>query len=144
MTITIRRSLTLLAFGAILPSTASAQIGLQVRPDAPGTDERNLNGEWVIVSNEGVAPLELDGWTLCNAVAACFVFPGGVSIVPGGELKVHTGSGRNTLRAVYMGFERPIWANWADLAQLADTDGEVRARCMWDRGRGVDCQSTGG
>jgi len=114
----------------------SAQIDLRVRADAPGTDERNLNGEYVLLSNDGTMPVDLSGWSLCDAVAHCFVFPEGVSIGPGGDLRVHTGSGRDTLTAIYMSRERPLWANWADIATLRDRSGQIRARCSWDRSAG--------
>lgn len=131
--------LTILGLAALAPATASAQVEVRVLADPAGRDERNLNGEYVVVSNEGTTPVDLSGWWLCSAVADCFVFPEGTRIGSRGDLRVHTGHGRNTLREVYMGRGRPVWANWADMATLSDRAGEVRARCLWDRGRGIDC-----
>lgn len=131
--------LTILGLAALAPATASAQVELRVHADALGRDERNLNGEYVVVSNEGTTPVDLSGWWLCSAVADCFVFPEGTRIGSRGDLRVHTGHGRDTAREVYMGHDRPVWANWADMATLTDRTGAVRARCLWDRGRGIDC-----
>jgi hypothetical protein len=35
----------------------------------------------------------------------------------GGELRVHTGAGRDTPLEVYMGRDRPVWAELAQLGQ---------------------------
>jgi hypothetical protein len=129
--------LTLLA--ALVPAMVTAQIEIRVQADPPGDDERNLNGEYVLVSNDRTTPLDLSGWRLCNAVAHCYVFPDSARIGPRGDLRVHTGSGTNTLQALYMGRDRPLWANWADVATLTDRAGAVQARCLWDRGRRIDC-----
>ena len=66
--------LSLFVVGLLSAAGLSAQVAIQVRADAPGDDERNLNGEYVLVSNEGTTPVELDGWRLCDAVLDCFVF----------------------------------------------------------------------
>lgn len=133
------RRLGLVGLGALVPAAASAQIDLRVRADPAGRDEQNLNGEYVLISNDGTTPLDLSGWRICDAVVTCFHFPPDTLIGPGGDLRVHTGSGRNTLLVLYMGRDRPVWANWADIATLSDDDGVVRARCVYDRGRGLDC-----
>lgn len=127
----------LLAIG--LPAMAAAQIEIQVQADAPGRDDRNLNGEYVLVSNEGNTPVDISGWRLCNAVLDCFVFPEGATIGPGGDLRAFTGSGRDAPLRVYMRRTLPLWADWSDIATLTDRAGDVRARCVWDRGRGIDC-----
>lgn len=136
--ITVLR-LTLLGLATLGPTATSAQMELRIRADAPGRDDLNLNGEYALVSNHGTTPLDLSGWRLCDAVLHCFVFPDGASIGPGGDLRVHTGSGRDNLRALYMGRDHPMWANWADVATLTDRVGEVRARCSWNRAQGRDC-----
>lgn len=131
--------LLLVLAGYAPPRAISAQIEIQVQADAPGRDERNLNGEYVLISNDGTTPADLSGWRICNAVLDCFVLPEGATIGPGGDLRAYSGSGRNTPRQVYMGRTLPLWADWADVATLTDRAGEIRARCIWDRGRGLDC-----
>lgn len=130
--------LTVLTLGVLAPAS-SAQIEIRVLADPAGRDERNLNGEYAIVYNRATTPLDVSGWWLCNAVASCFVFPEDSWVGSGGGLRVHTGQGPDTAREVHMGRDRPVWANWADMATLSDRTGEVRARCVWDRGRGMDC-----
>lgn len=130
----------LVAFvGSALPRAISAQIEIQVQSDAPGRDERNLNGEYVLISNDGTVPVDVSGWRLCNAVLDCFSLPEGATIGPGSDLRAFSGSGGNGPRRVYMGRSLPLWADWSDIATLTDRTGEVRARCVWDRGRGLDC-----
>lgn len=123
------------------PTLASAQIGLSVTADPPGPDAQNLNGEVVMITNRQTVPLDLSGWTLCDAVARCYEFVDETTVGPGGSLRVRTGVGRDTLLDVYMGRTRPIWDDWADIATLRDRQGVVRARCVWDRGRGIDCRT---
>jgi hypothetical protein len=129
----------LLASGALAPPHASAQIDLRIRADPMGDDVRYLNGEYALVTNETTTPLDVSGWRLCNGIYACFVFPAETVIGAGDDLRIHSGSGRDTPRAIYMGRDRPMWANWADYATLRDPDGGLRASCYWDRGRGIDC-----
>jgi len=130
---------TILALGLLAPAAATAQVELRVLADPPGHDDLDLNGEYVLVSNEETTPLNLSRWRLCNAVYHCYVFPEGATLGPGGALRVRTGTGRDSLETLYMRRDRPLWANWADVATLTDETGAVRARCMWDRGRGIDC-----
>lgn len=131
--------LALLGLAAPTATPASAQIDLRVRADPMGDDARYLNGEYALVSNETNTPLEVSGWRLCNGIYACFVLPPETVIRPGGDLRIHSGSGRDTPQAIYMGRDRPMWADWADYATLRDPTGELRASCYWDRGRGLDC-----
>jgi hypothetical protein len=131
--------LVLLGLSALAPAPGSAQIDLRVRADPPGDDEQYFAGEYALVSNETTTPLDVSGWRLCNGVYACFVFPAGTVIAPGSDLRIHSGSGRSALGDLYMGRDRPMWADWADYATLRDRTGELRASCYWDKGRGIDC-----
>lgn len=118
---------------------SSAQISLRVIADPPGPDAENLNGEVVTITNRLTVPLDLSGWTLCDAVAACFEFADETSVGPSASIRVRTGTGRDTVLDVYMGRNAPMWDNWADIATLRDPRGSIRSRCVWDRGRGLDC-----
>lgn len=121
------------------PGDAAAQIRLRVIADPPGADEKNLNGEVVTITNRLTVPLDLSGWSLCDAMAACFRFVNEVTVGPGASIRVRAGSGQDTLLDVYMGRSEPIWDNWADIATLRDREGVIQSRCVWDRGRGLDC-----
>lgn len=139
MTRPLAFALALFELTALAPSATAAQVELSIRADPPGHDVQNLNGEYALVTNQRTTPLDLSGWRLCDAVVNCFVFPGETIIGPGARLRIHTGSGRDTRVALYMGRTRPIWDNWADLATLSDMEGAIVARCSYDRGRGRDC-----
>lgn len=125
----------------LAPTSSSAQITLRVVADPPGPDDENLNGEVVTVTNRLTVPLDLAGWTLCDAVGGCFEFGERASLSPGGRIRVHTGGGVDTLLDVFMGRSEPLWDNWADIATLRDREGVIRSRCVWDRGRGLDCRT---
>lgn len=126
--------------GVAFPTQVQGQIGLRVVADPAGPDETNLNGEIVTVTNRQTVPLDLSGWSLCDAVGACYEFPEETSVGPGASLRVRSGSGQDTPRDVYMSRSQPLWDNWADIATLRDGEGVIRSRCVWDRGRGLDCR----
>ena len=134
-------ALAMIAVALVSPA-ADGQIRLRVVADPPGPDEDNLNGEVVTITNQRTVPLDLSGWYLCDAVAHCYTFPDGTRVGPGAAIRVHTGSGRDTLVDLYMGRSRPVWDDWADMTTLRDSEGVRQARCLWDRGRGINCRST--
>lgn len=128
-----------LTLSVLAPTPASAQVDLRVRADPPGDDARYFAGEYALVTNETSTPLEVSGWRLCNGVYACFVLPPETVIGPGADLRIHSGSGRDTPHDIYMERDGPMWADWADYATLRDRSGELRASCYWDKGRGIGC-----
>lgn len=138
---TVVNVVVMAAIGILLanPAAGTGQISLRVIADPPGPDAENLNGEVVTITNRMTVPLHLSGWTLCDALAACFRFADQVMVGPSASIRVRAGSGQDTLLDVYMGRSQPIWDNWADIATLRDQEGVIRSRCVWDRGRGVDC-----
>ena len=71
-----------------------AQVAVTVSWDAPGTDQTNLNGEFVIVRNTGTTPVDLSGWLLRDSsLTSWYFFPSGTVLAPGDYRMVHVGSG---------------------------------------------------
>jgi endonuclease YncB( thermonuclease family) len=111
--------------------------------DAPGNDSANINGEYVELTNRGTAALPLGGWWLReNAYrgykARGFVFPAGVTLAPGGSLRVHPGVGTHTATDLFWGLDEPIFENvsgaprhMGDGAYLFDPQGDLRAWQMY-------------
>jgi competence protein ComEC len=96
-----------------------------VQFDAPGDDTKNLNGEWVRLSNRGDDAVLLTSWTLADKSSAePYRFPA-ILLLPGNSVTVYTGSGVLNDTALFMGRTMPIWGNSGDLATLRDGGGNI-------------------
>jgi hypothetical protein len=106
-------------------SAASHALAYQVNPgiyvnyDPPGLDVHN---EYAVVRNNGDTDLELVGWTLVDAAHHVFRFPS-LSLAPGQEVKVWTGSGADDATNLHAGRSRAVWNNRGDTARLLDAQG---------------------
>jgi endonuclease YncB( thermonuclease family) len=118
-----------------------AQLHVNVNWDADGNDQQNVNGEWVDITNNGAAPVDLSGWWVRDAAyrgvkARGYTFPGGSVIQPGSRLRLKVGHGDNRDNVQYWGNNEAIFANvtgaptWiGDGAWLFDPQGDMR---FWD------------
>lgn len=111
-----------------------ARLRVEVNGDADGTDQENLNGEWVRIRNlDPVRPVHLGGWSLRDSAPGGYVFPDWTTIPPGETLTVHVGKGTNTWTEQFMGKRGPIFENSTggrgngDSALLLDPQGDIRA-----------------
>lgn len=112
------------------------QVAVTVSWDAPGTDQTNLNGEFVIVRNTGTTPVDLSGWLLRDSsLTSWYFFPSGTVLAPGDYRMVHVGSGTPGSPGphdLYMGSTEPLFPNTqdgkflGDGAYLLDRDTAVR------------------
>ncbi len=122
-------------------------VSVQVQWDAPGNDAANINGEFVELTNTGTVPLPLGGWWVRDNAyrgykARGYVFAAGVTVAPGGSVRVHPGSGRDTSEDFYWGLTESVFENvsgaprsMGDGAWLFDPQGDLRAwqmyPCVW-------------
>jgi hypothetical protein len=90
----------------------------------PGKDRENLNGEWVKIINPAATFVNMNGFTLSDESNHIYEF-GNFTLSAGGEVKVHTGSGKDTPDSLYWGSKAPIWNNDADTAYLRDSNGTL-------------------
>jgi hypothetical protein len=101
-----------------------AQVALTTSWDAPGADNQNLNGEFVIVRNVGATDVDLSGWLLRDSsLTSWFYFPSGTLIRPGDYRVVHVGSGSPgapSTRDLYMNSTEPLFPNPEDGKFLGD------------------------
>jgi hypothetical protein len=102
----------------------------------PGDD---LVGENVVVENRGATALQLQGWTLEDAVPQRYTFP--AFLLPeGSSIRVWVKAGTNTASDLYWGKKQPIWNNDGDTATLRDPAGSVMWTCSYDGGgSSTDC-----
>jgi endonuclease YncB( thermonuclease family) len=109
-------------------------ISLVVNYDAPGTDEQNLNGEWVRVQNASGTPLPVAGWWVRDSALRRWTFPAGTVVPARGAVQVHVGSGTPTATHKFWGQTTPVFDNPSldqqargDGAYLFDPQGDLRA-----------------
>lgn len=92
-----------------------AKVKLTVSWDAPGQDNQNLNGEFVVVRNVGAVPVDLSGWLLRDSsLTAWFHYPAGSVLAPGDYYVMHVGSGtagQPTAHDLYIGSSEPLFPN---------------------------------
>ncbi len=115
--------------GACGPATSAALTISDLRPDAPGDDSQNPNGEWVEVANEGSRTVELSGWVLRDESSRHrFRFPAGFELEAGERVRVLSGCGDDGNDKLYWCDGDAIWNNGGDTAYLLDASGNVVAR----------------
>jgi micrococcal nuclease len=96
--------------------------------NAPGDDNKNLNGEYLRIACIAHRPTSLRGYRLTNSKGEGYEFPA-VTIPPGQTFIVHSGRGDNQTDprrqlALYWGRDTPAWGNRGDTATLLDPRGE--------------------
>ncbi len=95
----------------------------EINADAAGDDRENLNDEYVTFENTGDAPLDLSGWQVREGAGRTYTVPEGVTLDPGEQVTLHTGSGTDTTTDLYWGLDGPVWNNGGDTVTVIDSDG---------------------
>jgi micrococcal nuclease len=101
-------------------------ITLFVNYDAPGNDADNMNEEYVVITNNGNKAINLQNWSIKDEATHLYEFPS-INISPDSNIKLHTGTGANTLSELYWNSKDPIWNNDGDTAFLYDASGDLIA-----------------
>ncbi len=97
--------------------------------DPRGSDADNANGEWVAISNEGSAALDLGGWILRDeSTQHRYRFADGFTLVGGNEVLVRSGCGTDTAAELYWCATDPVWSNGGDTIILQRREGTIVAR----------------
>ena len=93
--------------------------------DAPGDDTKNLNGEWIRLTNGGVEPVLLISWTLSDKSSVePYRFPAFL-LMPESSVTIYTGDGVLNDTSLFMGQKNPLWGNSGDRATLRDGSGNI-------------------
>lgn len=92
--------------------------------DAPGDDRKNVNGEWVEITNSGKGAVDMTDWILDSSGERVYMFPG-FSLASGASVKVFTGKGTDSSSELYMGMGSPVWNNKGDMGTLKDAAGHI-------------------
>lgn len=123
----------------------AADLSVRVRWDADGDDGKNVNGEYVKITNRGRSTVNLGGWWVrdsatrpgADRVASRrgYILPREATVAPGASLVVHVGRRPATPapRRFYYGRSSPIFENatpgpsaLGDGAYLFDPQGDLR------------------
>jgi endonuclease YncB( thermonuclease family) len=120
------------------PSDASP-LRVIVDPDAPGADEKNVNGEWIRVRNlDPVNEVHLGGWWVRDSALRRYTFPGWVTLPPSDSLTVYVGKGTDTWTEFFWKQRFPVFENpnggeraMGDGAYLFDPQGDLRAHMTY-------------
>ncbi|NNC42518.1 MAG: hypothetical protein HKO03_04675 [Acidimicrobiia bacterium] len=111
------------------PPAADAKVVIsELKADAPGPDNENPNGEFVVVKNRGDSTVDLSGWTIRDESSRHRYTFGAFSLAAGEHVTVYSGSGEDTDRDLYWAAGDPVWSNGGDTAYLLDPSGNYRFR----------------
>ena len=99
-------------------------------------DDRYPNGEWIEVALAEGNPkdkLTLSGVQIRNNAGDTYTFPKGFTLRAGEPVRVFSGEGTDTDRALFWGRSAGAWDDAADCAHLVSPKGEVVSTHHWGR-----------
>lgn len=108
--------------------TSDAELAItEIRFDADGDDNQNLDDEWVRITNRSGSPADLTGWVLKDTSATHrYRFPDGFVLGGGASVTVRTGCGTDTATDLHWCNEgSAVWNNSGDTAFLLDPVGNI-------------------
>jgi hypothetical protein len=94
-----------------------------VKFNAKGDDSKNLNGEWVKVTNR-CSMRDLGGWKVKDKAGNTYRFASPTRMGTG-SIYVHTGKGTNRPGHRYWRRSAPVWNNTSETAYLINRSGTV-------------------
>lgn len=100
---------------------------LDLRPDAPGRDDFNPNGEWIEIANLGSSPVDLTGWGIRDeSTRHRFEFPDGFVLAADDVVRIGSGcewdDNDDNVDIFWCAWD-PVWNNGGDTAFLVDASG---------------------
>jgi hypothetical protein len=111
----------------------------EVVADAPGgMDTKNLNGEYVRITNRGSAPIRT-GDIVMESLPVVVEFPGDHWLAPGESVVVRSGKGDSTQDTRYVGADSGLLNSSGDRVLLRTYDAIVVDCYSWGRGPNSTC-----
>jgi hypothetical protein len=101
---------------------------VRIHADAAGNDNENLNDEYLVFENTGTETLDLSGWTIADEAGHTYTIPEGVTLAPGEQLTLFSGSGTNTQTELFWGADGALWNNGGDTVIVSTATGTVVLR----------------
>jgi micrococcal nuclease len=99
-------------------------ITLFVNYDAEGSDTENMNGEYVVITNNGNKAIDMTNWSIKDEATHIYTFEN-IELNTKDNLTLYTGSGQNLETELYWNSKDPIWNNDGDTAFLFDENGDL-------------------
>lgn len=90
--------------------------------DGEGTNNENLNGEYVVFENICDSPAGLARWKVKDDSNKAYEFSA-ITLQPGARLTLHTGPGTDNSTDLFWNSDRAIWNDDGDTLYLQDPDG---------------------
>ena len=101
--------------------------------DPQGRDSDNPNDEWVTLTNQDAASVDMTNWILRDeSTRHRFIFPGGFRLEHGASVTIHSGCGDPSPQALFWCASDPVWSNGGDTIVLQQAGGIVVARERYD------------
>jgi endonuclease YncB( thermonuclease family) len=92
----------------------------QINSNAVGEDEKNVNGEWVLLKNIGKKQIQLAGYILQDESNNQYTFPNYI-LKENSTVTIYSGKGLSSSEKLYWGKNFPLWNNESDSAILFDS-----------------------
>lgn len=105
-----------------LPDANGVEVSTVIA-DPSGNDVQPENGEYVLLTNTGNAPIDVSGYVLQDAVINRLTVGSGYVLHPGGELRVYTGPGTNTADRYYNNRTTAVLNNTGDSLAVFSANG---------------------
>ncbi|WP_317445115.1 lamin tail domain-containing protein [Streptomyces collinus] len=103
-----------------------------VQHPASSRYDRNLNQEWVDVTNASRRSVNLDGWTLSDEDGHTYTFHH-YRLEGRATVRVHTGFGRDSRTDLFQDRRRSVWDTRRDTATLRNDEGRFVDSVSWGR-----------
>ena len=97
-------------------------VNIDIIYDAPGNDNDNINGEYIVLKNTGDSILNTEGWTIKDSGTNIYRF-GTHTLAPGSSIVLFSGKGTDGDGLLYWNSSKPVWNNNFDTAYLRDKEG---------------------
>ncbi|HAX81426.1 MAG TPA: hypothetical protein DCY40_02520 [Actinobacteria bacterium] len=122
------RGVGMWARGVCRPAVDPGIFVFDLEFDAPGRDDENPNGEFVVLGNTGPA-VSIAGWILRDESSTHrYEFPNGTAIATGEFLIIRTGCGTDAAGELHWCAAGSVWNNDGDTAMLSDATGAIVTR----------------
>ena len=101
-------------------------VSIEIFFNAQGNDNKNINGEFVILENIGSEILDTSGWTIKDSGTNIFHFDS-YKFNPGNRIILFSGEGKDRIEDdewyMFWNSPRPVWNNDHDTLYLRDREG---------------------
>jgi endonuclease YncB( thermonuclease family) len=116
-----------------------SRLRLKVKWNADAVDTRNVNGEWVRITNtDPVNDVSLARWWFRDSHLRRYTFPRSATVPRGGSIRLRIGRGRRDANTFFWGQPQPVFENvtrdrkqMGDGGYLFDPHGDLRAHVQY-------------